>query len=99
MEVDVKTPKLDEIAARINTHLRCFEADPKINKNTKRDRTGLSDYYNAGSSASGSRVFVTYISYQGRTSLTKKLALLYLAWLDAGNVGRHWKALEVNRGE
>lgn len=82
--------KLKEIASRINAHLKRFEADPEINKNTKPDRSGLSDYYHAGSGASGSRVFVTYIIYQGSSSLKKADAEKYLAWLDDGNVGRHY---------
>lgn len=81
------------LAARIDVHLRRFEADHKINVNTKSDRTGLARFYNAGCGASGSRIFVTYISYQGQLSLTKEEAQRYLTWLDAGNVGGHYEAL------
>lgn len=84
---------MQALAARINVHLRRFEADHKINTNTKPDRTGLARFYNAWCGASGSRIFTTYISYQGQSSLTRTEAQRYLAWLDAGNVGRHFEAL------
>ena len=34
---------------------------------------------------------MTYVSYQGEASLKKAEAEAYLAWLDAGNVGRHYE--------
>lgn len=48
----------------------------------------------SGASASGRYVYVQYISYQVSTALSKADALVYLEWLDAGNVGRHYKALD-----
>lgn len=86
--------KLDEIAKRINAHLKRFESDPKINTKT----TGnLRRYFVAGAVASGTRIFVTYITYQGHSSLSKADALAYLAWLDAGNVGRHYDAVRLTQ--
>lgn len=79
-----------DIAARIRSHLKRFEADPAINEKHR----GLSSYYCAGASASGRYVYVQYIGYQGPTPLSKAQALGYLAWLDAGNVGRHYQAME-----
>jgi len=90
----VLLPKLDEIAAKINTHLKRFEADKKINRTDPTYKTR--PYYWAGSSSTGRRVRVCYVSYQGGTNLTRDEALAYLAWLDAGNVGTHYKQ---QRGE
>lgn len=78
--------KLAEVAARIHAHLKRFEADPAINV----VRNGLNAYWNVRTVASGSRVFVTYVAYQGLTSLSKADALAYLEWLDAGNIGKHF---------
>lgn len=82
---------IGEIADRIRAHLGRFESDPKINVPSG---NGLHPFYLANAWAAGSRVFVTYVSFQGASSLTKTQAALYLAWLDAGNVGKHWKAIE-----
>lgn len=89
--------KITEIAAGINAHLRRFENDPEINKyppTATREQDKLHPYFRAGSWASGRYVGVVYVSYQGPTSLTKTEAETYLAWLDAGNVGRHYVALK-----
>jgi hypothetical protein len=32
-----------------------------------------------------------YINFQYHSKLSKRDALGYLAWLDAGGVGRHWE--------
>lgn len=82
--------KIDEIAKRITQHLRRFERDKKINK---ADAMDLKPYYFAQAGRAGPRVAVTYITYQGPTNLTKADAEKYLAWLDAGNVGKHHEAL------
>jgi hypothetical protein len=81
--------KLAEIATKIRAHLARFEANPKIN--TKHN--GLLRYYGAGAHVGGARVGIRYISFQGVTYVSKAEALRYLAWLDAGNVGRHFEAL------
>lgn len=92
--------KLPEIAARIHAHLKRFEADPTINKPRFYDKGAngkdyyTKTYYEAGACASGSRIFVTYVRYQGHASLTKAEALVYLKWLDSGNVGKHWSVLK-----
>lgn len=85
---------MKEIGKRIDKHLRRFEADPKINIDRSPEKTGLRDYYKAGAHGEGRWVWVTYVAYQGNRTLSKADALKYLAWLDAGNVGRHYKALE-----
>lgn len=91
--------KLDEIANRISAHLSRFEADRdginanRVRTNARGQESRLPPYFNAGAGASGRYVYVRYISYQGVSHITKDEALRYLAWLDAGNVGRHYEAL------
>ena len=82
-----RTP-MEKIAARIHEHLARFEADPEVNYFTGGTRRR---FYQAGAGTRGRFVSVTYISYQGSNTLTKKEAEAYLAWLDAGNVGRHFE--------
>jgi hypothetical protein len=79
---------LTEIAKEIGEYLKRFESDKTINKINKRFHT--SEYYHAHAYRGGRYVRVTYVSYQGASSLTKEEALKYLEWLRAGNVGRHW---------
>jgi hypothetical protein len=85
---------LDEIAKRIDEHLERFERDPQINK-LKEGRT-LHPYYHSSAVRCGRYVGVSYVSFQGRSNLTKSDAEEYLRWLDAGNVGKHTKALSFN---
>ena len=90
-EIDVIDVK--EIGERIDAHLKRFEADPKINPDISPEKRGLYAYYQAGAAGLRGRVYIRYITYQGESKLTKPDAFKYLAWLDAGNVGRHHKAL------
>ncbi len=83
------TPTLTDIAARISAHLTRFERDPKINPLDK--QYGTYQYRSAGAYRAGRYVNVRYVSYQGDTTLTREVAMRYLAWLDAGNVGSHFK--------
>lgn len=87
------TLKLAEIAKRISHHLDRFESDDLINTRVGRGNQVTKTFYNAGAFDSGRCVRVVYVSYQGSTALSKQDALTYLQWLDAGNVGKHWKAL------
>jgi len=91
---------LTVLAGRIGEHLRRFERDPKINRRRRYDREtgkwhddpqGTGDYYMANAYSNGRRVSVVYISYQGGSKLTRAEAMVYLAWLDAGNVGKHFE--------
>lgn len=82
--------KLKEIASRIDAHLKRFEADKTINQPKAENR--LSPYYRAGAYTAGIFVYVVYVCFQTSTAFKKKDALRYLNWLDAGNVGRHFKA-------
>jgi hypothetical protein len=79
-----------EIALRIRAHLKRFASDPAISKG----EDGRTLYWNAGATASGRWIYVQYIAYQGSRNLSKNDALKYLEWLDAGNVGRHYRVLE-----
>jgi hypothetical protein len=86
--------KLSEIAKRIAAHLERIEADPKLN-NHKQGIGG--DLYRAGAYQGGKFVRVTYVSFQGASSLTRDDALKYLAWLNAGKTGTHWEQQRVQR--
>jgi hypothetical protein len=79
---------LREIAEAINVHLKRFEANPAVNI----PRNDLHPYYRAGSWYPGAgKVSVMYVSYQGPTKMTRAEAEQYLAWLDAGNAGKHYQ--------
>jgi hypothetical protein len=90
--------KTTEIAASISKYIDRFGSDPKIARKTWTDGNGvdreLSLYWHGHAWRGGSRVMVRYVSYQSASSLTKEEAEQYLAWLDAGNVGRHYEALK-----
>jgi len=104
MSTSKKTP-LTVIAERIDAHLNRFEADSKINKGQRYDREmqrwvedpkGTGDYYCSSAYVSGRYISVVYITYQGSSQLTRERAEKYLAWLDAGNVGRHFEAEQAS---
>ncbi len=86
--------KLKEIAEKICTHLKRFERSKKHNPTDSKYKTR--PFFMAYASARGTRVYVTYISYQGQSGLKKADALAYLAWLDAGNVGTHHECKDIN---
>lgn len=78
---------LKEIADQITVHLKRFESVKKINKLDRKYKTR--PYYNAHARQAGSKIAILYISYQGWDHLSKDEAENYLAWLDAGNIGKH----------
>lgn len=89
-----KAPTVKEIAARILAHLQRFEADKReggANWWVNGEVGGRTPYYDVSAGAAGRFVRVCYVLYQGGTNLPKVEALAYLAWLDAGNVGKHWR--------
>jgi hypothetical protein len=86
--------KLQEIANRIKDHLKRFEADKSIN--ATKDGRDIPPFYNAWATSAGSYVRIVYVSFQGVTNLRKADAERYLQWLDAGNIGKHYKALSFN---
>ena len=85
---------LKEIAGQITVYLKKFEADPAINT-VYGKAMSTHKYWHAFASSSGRYVYVQYIGYQGNSHLTKEQALKYLAWLQAGGVGKHYTALEA----
>jgi hypothetical protein len=89
-----KEMTLTQIAAEINTHLKRFEADPKINAEKDYGRGfKLRPFFMSSAWQSGRYVGVRYVSYQGETHLTRADAMRYLRKLDSGFVGRHFEAL------
>ena len=97
-----KTSVAHELAQKIDAYLRRFERSPKINpgkrynqekKKWVPDPMGLRDYYGASARGDRRRVWIIYITYQGGSYLSIEDAQKYLAWLDAGNVGRHYEAI------
>lgn len=90
-----KKMTMDEIATLIRAHLKRIEDDPKHNKRIgAASGMRLARYWHSGAGASGRFIYVCYVSYRGSTHLTRDEALIYLAWLDKGHVGRHWQAIE-----
>lgn len=75
-----------DVASKINAYLKKFEADKRINKVHPTYKT--QPYFMAGAYASGRKVSITYVSYQGSGQYDLDEAMPYLAWLEAGNEGR-----------
>ena len=101
-----KQPTKTEIAAvlaqKINTHLQRIEHDKTLNPGKRFDKDektwvpdekGARSFYGAHSMGDRHRVWIIYVTYQGGSYLPIEDAETYLAWLDAGNVGRHFAAL------
>lgn len=86
-----KPRKLSEIADLISAHLTRFENDKRVNVNAHDPKYPRPYYYAGARAPRGARyVYVTYVSFQGTSKLTREQAEAYLAWLDAGNVGTHY---------
>ncbi len=86
-----ETPKLAEIAARIAAHLARFEADQALCKTQNIDGPRLTLFARPSVFVRGPRLLVSYSSALDTVTITKAQAIAYLAWLDAGGVGRHWE--------
>lgn len=80
------TMTLREIASAIDRHLKRLEALGLIGL----DHAGA--YY-----MGGARIRLTYESRKGGTTLSRTKAEAYLAWLEAGHVGRHAEHVSPNR--
>lgn len=83
---------LKEIVQRIGDHLRRLEADKQYNKVDPRYKTRR--LYYAGAGVYGAKVGITYVTYQGRSLVTREEALSYLAALDGGFKGTHHEWLD-----
>jgi hypothetical protein len=107
-----KAPTKTEVAAalaqKIDAHLKRIENDPALNPSRFFDKArkkwvldstgmGVRFYYGAWARGDRHRVWVIYITYQGGSYMTIEDAAKYLAWLDAGNEGRHFDALREAR--
>lgn len=86
---ETQTTVAKRLGMAIDLHLRRFEADPKINA----ARSGTRPYYHANAWGDRHRVRVRYVLYQGDTAISVADATKYLAWLDAGNVGLHYRSI------
>ena len=65
----------------------------KDQKTWVRDEMGTRSFYGARARGDRHRVWIIYVAYQGVSYLSIEDAETYLAWLDAGNVGRHFAAI------
>lgn len=80
-----------ELAERIQVHLRRMEADPVLNAHRSMGFLRLTPFYQTQAVAIAGKVHVQYVSYQGNSVLPLAEAERYLAWLDAGNNGKHFE--------
>lgn len=98
----MKTPG-QEIAARIEAHLRVFERDREVNVVRRGRRTFNTP--RAVALEGPERVTVQYHAARLIYTLTLHNARQYLAWLDAGYKGAHWDlpsggiALKIEGGQ
>ncbi len=84
--------EVEELAERIDAHLKRFEHDPEINKASSGRMMNITPYFHAHASrAYGPTVSITYISFQGTSKLKPEEAQAYLKWLDDGNIGTHYR--------
>lgn len=79
----MKKTTLSEIADRIDEYLNRFERSG----DAKNDGILLVE---TSSWASGRWVYIQYSRYKAIVYLSRTEAQKYLAWLDAGNVGKHF---------
>ena len=97
-----KTEIAAALAQKINAHLQRIEHDQALNPGRRFDKdqktwvldeSGVRSFYGARSMGDRYRVWIIYVTYQGGSYMSIEDAEKYLAWLDAGNVGRHFEAL------
>ena len=90
-----KRPTLAVLATRIGVHLERMERDPMINAALDIGTSKLHPFWRAHVEARGNRIFVQYqdLPFRSESSITREKAEKYLAWLDAGNNGKHWEVL------
>lgn len=81
-------PKLHELAARITIHLKRMEV-------AQADISPWADYWKPRAWAAGNRVGISYVLHYADQTMTKAEAAAYLAWLDAGNSGKHFAMKEI----
>ena len=103
MSKPTKSAIARELAEKIDVYLKRFERSATLNPGKRYDKArqawvpdamGVRDFYGAHAWGDRHRVGIKYVSYQGGSHLSTDEATLYLAWLEAGNVGRHYQALK-----
>jgi hypothetical protein len=86
----MQTPN-EKLAAEITKYLKSFEMDPAINDHDhQQEGMKIGRFWHAHAVASGAKIGIVYISFQGRIWLTAEEAQEYLAWLRQGWVGKHF---------
>lgn len=99
MPQPTKTELARDVALKINAHLQRIERSPTLNPRRRSDQDsdalGTYSYFDAGATGVRHRVWIRYVSYQGGSYLSIEVAQKYLAWLDAGHVGRHYEVLDA----
>jgi hypothetical protein len=78
-----KTQRAALLGAAIDGHLKRFE------------KIKAGKFYLAAAVGDRHRVFVRYVNYQDGSHLSVAEAEEYLAWLDAGGVGRHFVVMSA----
>src|SRR5258708_35698179 len=88
-----KPKRLRDIAESINGYLKKFETDAEINAKRPaiREQDKIQPFFRAGAWHAGRYVAVQYVSYQGAHHFTRAEAEQYLAWLEQGGIGKHYK--------
>ncbi len=81
---------LKVLARRIQEHLTAIEASPTRNPWNRGIVNGTKPYYRATAYVAGTRLGITYVNYQGTTTLTQHEATAYLNFLDAGHTDKHY---------
>ena len=78
-------PLLGEVADRITKHLQLFAADSKVNAYDKAKM--IFPYDSPYATQAGAKLRVKHKGYLSGELLSKREAIEYLAWLDAGGIG------------
>lgn len=80
-----KAALAEDIAKRLDAHLKRMEADPKFNTNL--GSSGISRLYEAHAWADKGRIGYVLIAFHGSRQLALDRALGWVTWLDAGHNG------------
>jgi hypothetical protein len=82
-------PSAKELGERINAHLKRIESDPTLNPPKDGRPGGVTPFFQAMAYGERKYIYIRHVAYQGTNRITREQAAVYLAWLDAGNVGKH----------
>ena len=90
------------LGQKIDAQLKRIEKDPLLNLGRRLDKDrkewvpdemGVRSFYGARAKGDRHRIWIIYVTYQHGSYISIEDAEKYLAWLDAGHVGRHFEAL------